>query len=472
MGILCGVSGCSSDEDDDGSPEPPESVDHVALSGTRLSAEWDTPEDGEARFLGFYDSKKKVHCTFMLAEDGEQRCLPKQEDAVVYYEDEDCEVPSLWWESRTACEPSEATVPRYASTLSNPSCPAAYSVYEVGEYLDDGSGMEQRQITASGLCVGGISDASYMKRYSLDEEDNIQSWVKGEAETITVKGSRIEVHYLMGEDGSSVRLGQYDTELATPCIPVPMGEAGTRCVPETGSYLSDAFSADDACDTLAATTETRCDTQSPFVVDSVEDDNACPVRSYFERKDKLSALYSASDCEPVDLELMSAVFHAVGEPIDADEFVELSPQRPSSKRLVRERFKDEKNQTIESKSQTTWYDNELNLLCSKQRTSDGEDRCVPGNFSEVIYKDASCTKPVTRVNPCDSSKHITALDYEQLDSCTPVQKVYSIGKAIDPSAELFVRIGEDCTPFNVKIEGAEYRNVTEIAPATFAAFEN
>lgn len=472
--VLIGISACSSEEQDNNeSPDNLPPLDNVAHSGTRLVALWDTPVDGEARFLGFYDASKKTACSFMLASDGEKRCLPAQDDATVDYEDEDCEVARLWWKTSSECESSNSDVapPSYASTLSSPSCPATYSVYEVGKYLDDGMGKEQNRLTASGLCQGGTSDASSMKRYALGDEDDIHSWVKGEAETIQVEGSRIHVQFIRGEDGSYVRTGQYDAELETGCTPESLGESGMRCVPDTHTFLADTFSSDDACESPVATTETRCD-ENTFLIASPEDNDACPTRSYFERKKQVSKLYGALDCEPVDLSLMSAVFYEVGEQVKSDALVKLSPDRPTSPRLVRERFQDARGQVVEARSQQRWYDNHLELLCEKQRTTDGKARCVPGNFSEVIYKDDACELPVTKIDPCNSPKHVTALDLEQLNSCSPVLKVYAVGKAIAADSELFVKIGTDCAPFNVNAEGSDYRNVKEVAPETFAAFED
>ena len=46
------------------------------VSGSRLKARYASTPDGAKVFMGWYDSQLNEKCTFMLAEDGNMRCLP------------------------------------------------------------------------------------------------------------------------------------------------------------------------------------------------------------------------------------------------------------------------------------------------------------------------------------------------------------------------------------------------------------
>lgn len=84
------------------------------VSGSRLRARVQTTEDGGKSFVGWYDSMLKLTCTFQVAADGQQRCLPQSGPYAtigVYYSDTNCSIP-LAAEIATwgmGCQPSYAT---------------------------------------------------------------------------------------------------------------------------------------------------------------------------------------------------------------------------------------------------------------------------------------------------------------------------------------------------------------------------
>lgn len=51
------------------------------VSGSRLKARYASTPDGAKVFMGWYDSQLNEKCTFMLAEDGNMRCLPSASNA-------------------------------------------------------------------------------------------------------------------------------------------------------------------------------------------------------------------------------------------------------------------------------------------------------------------------------------------------------------------------------------------------------
>lgn len=67
--------------------------EQIVASGSRLKARWRTGEDGSTSFDGWQDSTLETTCTYRIAADGIERCLPSGSNvrgSIVHYADAAC----------------------------------------------------------------------------------------------------------------------------------------------------------------------------------------------------------------------------------------------------------------------------------------------------------------------------------------------------------------------------------------------
>ncbi len=101
------------------------SFEREALSGTRLKQRYLQGDDGSRSPLGFFDTARNESCTFALAEDGEQRCLPLETLAYPlpnFFFDAACTEPAGF--TRSNC-----TATKYAA-LYPAQCPAVVVLFD------------------------------------------------------------------------------------------------------------------------------------------------------------------------------------------------------------------------------------------------------------------------------------------------------------------------------------------------------
>jgi hypothetical protein len=100
-----------------GNPVPPAAAD--PQNGTRLKATFRTADDGSKEYIAgsWFDTQTQENCSFLLASDGKQRCLPEGAPASTY-SDAACSTPVI--AVATGC-----TSPKYAITASASTCDAA-----------------------------------------------------------------------------------------------------------------------------------------------------------------------------------------------------------------------------------------------------------------------------------------------------------------------------------------------------------
>jgi hypothetical protein len=92
------------------------------VSGSRLRARVQTAPDGAKAFVGWYDSQLGINCTFGVATDGVERCLPDYSGATVsgYFSDMGCstKLGQSTYPCATSPQPSYATALVQLSTCS------------------------------------------------------------------------------------------------------------------------------------------------------------------------------------------------------------------------------------------------------------------------------------------------------------------------------------------------------------------
>jgi hypothetical protein len=95
-------------------------------SGTRLRARFVAGETSGKQFLGWYDTERGENCTFALASDGKQHCMPNGIGISNYYSDSDCTQPVVA-SSSADC----VTGKLYGSTSENCGTQRVYELTEI-----------------------------------------------------------------------------------------------------------------------------------------------------------------------------------------------------------------------------------------------------------------------------------------------------------------------------------------------------
>lgn len=144
------------------------SIDHEALSGSRLKNRYLEGDDGSRTPDNFYDSQRGENCAFVTAEDGEWRCLPIDEATSVsgaYFADSSCTTQA----TVTACGGA-----KYAYEVL-PTCPARFAIYAVTPlagpaYNQNGSTCIVANVTASLYRIGDKIAADSFVRATVKVE--------------------------------------------------------------------------------------------------------------------------------------------------------------------------------------------------------------------------------------------------------------------------------------------------------------
>jgi hypothetical protein len=85
-----------------------------------------------------------------------------------------------------------------------------------------------------------------------------------------------------------------------------------------------------------------------------------------------------------------------------------------------------------------WWDSQLQVECSFQRSSDGVDRCLPAllKIAQTAYADAACTSPVSEslapVAGCASDPP-TPYGYKSDPACASTTHIYGLGPSVAPA---------------------------------------
>ena len=102
-------------------------LDREALSGTRLKNRYLQGDDGSKSLLGFFDTTRNEACSFQVAEDGKQRCLPWESAAYFgFFFDAACS-------ERVAYSPQSCAGLKYAFDTQFV-CPYRMLMYDATEY--------------------------------------------------------------------------------------------------------------------------------------------------------------------------------------------------------------------------------------------------------------------------------------------------------------------------------------------------
>lgn len=108
--------------------------DPTQRSGERIKARWLVGADGSRQFVGWYDSELDVECSYVLAEDGQTRCVPvgpSTGSILMLYSDAGCTSQVVGIES--VCYSS---APKYAISVEGAVCPVTSGALRLGAEID------------------------------------------------------------------------------------------------------------------------------------------------------------------------------------------------------------------------------------------------------------------------------------------------------------------------------------------------
>jgi hypothetical protein len=217
--LVFGAAACSSGSGPGGAPGA------LYRSGTRLRARVTDAGDGARRFDGWYDTQLETPCTFLLAADGVQRCLPTAGIVVgpPYYLDAACSVPVTDYVDPNAEAPFLAT----AGPLV-PGAPAgcgadllATAAYD--QYLVDAWRVGAEQPNAGALFFRDDAGACNQSRVSSGPVHPLEPIAAAQlveaTMTVEARGASMAVEIVTGDDGSKAVGQMFNTTLGRPCFP-------------------------------------------------------------------------------------------------------------------------------------------------------------------------------------------------------------------------------------------------------------
>ncbi len=248
---------------DAAAPDALPPADDGFRSGTRLKLMWNAYGDTR-EYTGVYDSTLATPCQAQLWSDGNTYCTPTTASFVAYL-DAACTMAVAMVRIPSGTCPAPAV--KFAEVRdSTCSVQTIQHFYTVGDPLASQPFYEIQD----GACAGPYTNANYAL-HTLPTEVMASDLVQ--QTTMALPGARLEQHVLAGADGSEVRTGAYDTQLATTCTP---NATDGVCSPpaSVGSYL------DAACTTALASGIAGC-LKPPFGVQPTYPGCAMPGNHYY-----------------------------------------------------------------------------------------------------------------------------------------------------------------------------------------------
>lgn len=241
-----GGAAASSSDTRDGGAAQPEGSSAWATSGQRLRAiVWRTADGAEQHSGWWLDSARSEECSFRIAMDGRERCLPQP--FVLHgprapgglFTDPNCQKPIVGRRVLPGCATNAPEI-RYV-VLGSPS----RTLHAVGPRTYPPAVWTA---TDTGVCVPETStDVEY---FDVGPEVPPSEFVEASA-VVEPATSRLTYLTRVGSDGSRARLRAYDEELGTSCFPAVATDDLLRCGPWTTANVLQGMFVDPTCETPA-----------------------------------------------------------------------------------------------------------------------------------------------------------------------------------------------------------------------------
>ncbi len=472
--------------------------------GSRLRRIGYLGEDGSWQADSWYDDEFESRCSFGMASDGVERCLPEQygeaSAAGVIYLDAACS-ERIFHASDDPCR--AAIPPRYFTEYDriDVECAAAtYRVWSVGDRIVSNSAF---RLNSDGTCtpVWTSDPADWPALYAFGEEIAPETFVAVESQEAV--GERIQTVRRTTSDGAvdHAALG-FDVDMNTTCYALRAGDAQWRCAPVPSTNLSYS---DAACsEALASTKTTTCAMTSLELFGSqtvypYSETGGCgsPELTHFYEPGDPDAAVTLTEAYRVnqgDNERCLGPYESTatvtppGPAIPPEallagtrETAPCAPGRLGGSRLSALGTHWEDGSVFD----VAFFDPEMDDICRVTLAEDGVPRCLPygvGARSGGRFADAACTVPVASVGsalcPPDPNDPMPLDDYlwDRVDAPTAEcqRSLLQVRRLVGPTLSVVYQeddAGQCVVASDAASTQSLHRAIGEVIPAEeFVAF--
>jgi hypothetical protein len=437
-----------------GFPSPP-----AFSSGARLRAMVLDGGDGAVTWTGWFDSKLGAPCSFMTADDGQQRCLPGA--GTYLFRDDQCSMP-VWQVSGGTCPqslPAFGIVGEYAPT----SCelggstvyalgPQASAPFALATVSDGQLGAPRSDCTAG----PASTSAQFVAPGPVLPPS---SFVAATTRFVPYGDGSPVAHQLVTDDGATLVLAIANGMTGEDCWSTenfaPGSAYANRCVPSSFPSAEPLY-ADATCMQVASAVSVYQDTcsGSPPSAALVTASGRCGSSEVtveaLGAQASGSGLFTGSPgaaCAPYAQSSYASVYATTG-PVPASTFPAVRTANTGTGRLRVQSVVDEQGHAVLSEG--TWTDTALGAPCTPTQFADGQ-RCAPASAlwdypAESPYADPQCTVPLLTTSSsttCPAPEPSTVLVAS--DPCALVVTAYSVTGRVTP-AMIYSLTSSGCAP--------------------------
>jgi hypothetical protein len=433
-----------------GPPSDPESVDYA--SGTRIRARVYVSPTGARLRYGWFDTAIGQNCSFLVATDGEVRCIPALYSDQGFL-DPACTVPA-------SASSSTDTNRAYAREWVFASC--GYAAHELGQ-----------PVKAPVLYQGDVdgcwpltqNEKGYARPWgpALDPSGFVAA-----AKARETTSGRLARQFLLAEDGTREAEYPYDQKLATGCGELTaFRNHQDLCLPLARVDFVNGY-ADPACSERLGLVMPcdRDDVDVPFgrVISS--------INCYPHIVDQIVSI-SATGCEPAYAKLAdggcvdagelpnTVTCKQAGDVVDFAALAVFTPVHDATAGVTAEWLSDDGRRIMVH----DFYDADAGRRCTPKRMADCKLHCVPaGSVAEGGALDPQCQQRLVYVSPaCDLEPPAIAFVGEMSSACgSAITRVFATGQEVPPPSVLYQ--GGACSVVNAS-EGYRYFEAKEILPS-------
>lgn len=360
------------------------------VAGTRLAPRWLSTAAGARAFQGWWDGLRKERCNFVVAGDGELRCVPDVAalDRETTFADPACTEPAV---SSTIDSCDSATVVRRRDVTT---CPPRTRFFSLGAELASDGGVVSlyRRAAPGGPCTAQSSHEG--RWFRLGPELPPSSFIKATVASVPLS-TNLEGRFLEAEDGARSFRGLTDATAKLECDAAVGKDGVIRCLPRQAAYVSSGQFADSSCtQPVAAATHAAC--PAPSFATNLDFGTCPPVTIVFGVGAAVSSVWSpnGASCAPQSVGAGEAVYRLQSES-PPSSFIPL-PERDGGVSYGRLRARTLELPGGAMHRYGSWRDTQLGLDCYFDVAGDGARRCVP-SFSltfSVFFSDPACTQPL------------------------------------------------------------------------------
>jgi len=427
--------------------------DYGVSGGTRLEPRFLDAGAGARVVRGWFDRELRVECFFDVATDGRIRCLPSQANLPAVFGDAACTRP-------LTISPACAPVPTFAfgPSRATPHCGRSLSqpVQEVGAVH---AGSVFRKDFIDGCVPQGVAPGD--RAYELGVERDPTEFVGA---TLVAEGdARVVPYALVGDDGSKLLDGIWDTQRNGECGPTGSSEL---CAPVEIALHYDFMFSDAECtknDAAIDLSDARpCHPPTAVLGNGSqlrEIGAQIPVGSAYRRDS------AGGTCTP-EIPYDDETYWVEGAPIALESLASLSRVLDGNGRVRAERWIDGAGQSLAVAK--SFFDTDLKEACSPRVFADGV-RCAVSSAAQFGdgFLDAACKTPIMAWS--GEKPRFGYMVHHAANDCDHVEfdAAYEVGDAVAADT-YFVKGQTGCTSAPVSMGTTLYKLGAKIDPPEIA----